>query len=237
MKKQARTYESLAESIEGMIEAGDLKGGDRLPPERKLAETYHVSRNTVREAIRILAEKKILVSRIGSGTYVAESALAILTSSLDRAFENKKNRLKDIFEIRKILEPQIAALAAERIRPEVLASLSDIVNLQEKAFKNGQDTRLLDERFHRTLVEATGNRVLCHVYEKLSDILAESRAGELQDSRRQESSSKIHREILDALTGRNVTLAARKMKKHMTDVEKTLDLLEKHRVNITKDNT
>ena len=237
MKKQTRTYESLAESIEGMIEAGDLKGGDRLPPERKLAETYHVSRNTVREAIRILAEKKILASRIGSGTYVAESALAILSSSLDEAIERKKSRLKDIFEIRKILEPQIAALAAERISPESLTSLTDIVSLQEAAFKNGQDSRLLDERFHRALVDATGNRVLCHVYEKVSDILSESRAGELQNPQRQERSFRIHRDILEALAERNATLASRKMKQHMLDIQKSLVLLEKKPLKSNKDNT
>ena len=227
MKKHKKTYETLAESIEGMIEAGDLKGGNRLPPERQLAETYNVSRNTVREAIRILSEKKVLVSRTGSGTYVAESALVILTSSLDEALEHKKNRLKDIFEIRKILEPQIAALAAERIRPRALKELSDIVACQETAFNDNQDTRTFDEHFHRALVEATGNKVLSHVYEKLSDILSESRAGDLQNQERQERSVSLHKDILTALSSRDTALAARKMKQHMLDIQKSLDLLEK----------
>jgi len=227
MSKSKKTYELLAESIEGMIEAGDLKGGDRLPPERKLSETYKVSRNTAREAIRILSEKKLLESRIGSGTYVAASALAVLTSSIDEALEHKKNRLKDIFELRKILEPQIAALAAERIKPKTVSILTEIVAKQENAFNSGQESRMFDELFHQTLVEATGNNVLVHVYERLKDILSESRAGNLQSQERQERSLSIHKDILEAIAAGDSNLAARKMKQHMLDVQKTLVLLEK----------
>lgn len=227
MSKSKKTYELLAENIEGMIEAGDLKGGDRLPPERKLSETFNVSRNTVREAIRILSEKKLLVSRIGSGTYVAESALAVLTSSIDEALEHKKNRLKDIFELRKILEPQIAALAAERIKPKTVSILSEIIAKQENAFNSGQENWMFDELFHQTLVEATGNNVLIHVYERLKDILSESRATHLQSQERQERSLSIHKDILQAVAARDSNLAARKMKQHMLDVQKTLSLLEK----------
>lgn len=227
MSKAKKTYELLAESIEGMIEAGDLKGGDRLPPERKLSESFNVSRNTVREAIRILSEKKLLESRIGSGTYVAESALAVLTSAMDEALEHKKNRLKDIFELRKILEPQIAALAAERIKPKTVSILSEIITKQENAFNSGQESRMFDELFHQTLVEATGNNVLIHVYERLKGILNESRAGNLQSQERQERSLSIHKDILEAIAAGDSNLAARKMKQHMLDVQKTLALLDK----------
>jgi len=227
MSKAKKTYELLAENIEGMIEAGDLKGGDKLPPERKLSETFNVSRNTVREALRILSEKKLLNSRIGSGTYVAESALAVLTSSIDEALEHKKNRLKDIFELRKILEPQIAALAAERIKPKTISALSEIIVKQENAFNSGQENRMFDELFHQTLVEATGNNVLIHVYERLKDILSESRATHLQSQERQERSLSIHKDILEAVAAGDSNLAARKMKQHMLDVQKTIVLLEK----------
>jgi GntR family transcriptional repressor for pyruvate dehydrogenase complex len=224
---EKKTYETLAESIEGMIEAGDLKGGDRLPPERKLAEQFDVSRNTVREAIRILSEKKILISRIGSGTYVAESALSILAHSINETLLAQKNRLKDIFELRKILEPQIAALAAKRIKPGTLGELRDAVACQEKELAEGRDGRAADERFHRLMVEAAGNKVLSHVYTKLSCILSESRSDALQSPERHKRSLSLHKDIIDALVQGDEALAARKMKRHMLDVEKTLSLLDR----------
>ncbi len=225
MKQSKKTYETLAETIEGMIEAGDLKGGDRLPPERKLAETYDVSRNTVREALRTLSEKGLLESRTGSGTYVSESALSTLTLSIDEALARKRSRLYDIFEIRKILEPQIAALAAERIGAETLDVLSECITNQEDACNRGQDHRVYDELFHQTLVEATGNKVLAHVYEKIKGILSESRSKDLQSRERYDRSVHLHKEILNAMKDRNPQQAERKMKQHMHDIQRSLELL------------
>jgi GntR family transcriptional repressor for pyruvate dehydrogenase complex len=158
---------------------------------------------------------------------VAASALAVLTSSFDEALEHKKNRLKDIFELRKILEPQIAALAAKRIKQKTVSILSEIIAKQENAFNSGQESRMFDELFHQTLVEATGNNVLIHVYERLKGILSESRAGNLQSQERQERSLSIHKDILEAIAAGDSNLAARKMKQHMLDVQKTLSLLDK----------
>ena len=218
-----KIYEKLAENITGVIEAGDLKGGDRLPPERKLAETYQVSRNTVREAIRILTEKRILVSRTGSGTYVAESPGDIINDALGQ----RKNRLKDIFELRKILEPQIAALAAERISPRALTQLEDVLVQQETAFLLGQSNRSWDELFHHTLAEASGNKVLLNVYERLQCIFSESRENDLQNPARHEHSLKLHKDIFNAVKAGDATLAERKMKQHMQHIQKSLDGLRR----------
>lgn len=218
-----KVYQNIVDIIGGMIESGDLSGGDRLPPERKLAETFQVSRNTIREAIKTLAEKKVLITLVGSGTFVAESALDVLQASISETLEQKRHRIRDIFELRKILEPQIAALAAKRIRKETIETLDDILAKQEEAFHQGQSTREMDERFHRTLAKASGNTVLFHVYERLQDIFSESRVDDLQSHERKKMSLAIHKDIFESIKDGNSDKAARKMSRHMRQIQKTLD--------------
>ena len=81
-REPLKAYQRLSEKIQDAIEKGGLKVGDKLPPERALAETFGVSRNSVREAIRTLSEQGILKSRHGDGTYICGSDLAPLTAAL-----------------------------------------------------------------------------------------------------------------------------------------------------------
>lgn len=230
-----RLHEQIVEIIGGMIESGDLSGGDRLPPERKLADTYQVSRNTVREAIKTLTEKKILYSIVGSGTYVAEAARDILRTSIDEALEQKKHRISDIFELRRILEPQIAALAAQRVGPDDITALAETLSMQEKALGRNESTREWDERFHRLLARATDNTVLLHVYEKLQDLFFESRADDLQNPERKKVSLALHRAIFEAVRDGEPDKAARKMNRHMTRIQKTMDRGKGKKQGVRKD--
>jgi GntR family transcriptional repressor for pyruvate dehydrogenase complex len=84
-----KIYEHIIEDIVSLINTGEISEGDRLPPERTLAKTFNVSRNTVREAIKTLSEKKILESRTGSGTYVSESGRGIIEDALQKALDEK----------------------------------------------------------------------------------------------------------------------------------------------------
>ncbi|MBU1172819.1 MAG: FadR family transcriptional regulator [Proteobacteria bacterium] len=220
MKKK---FQNIVDIIGGMIESGDLKRGERLPPERTLAQSYKVSRNTVREAIKTLAEKKVLITILGSGNFVAESGVELLRESLNNTLEKKKHRLNDIFELRKILEPQIASLAAQRIRPETLDLLTATLAQQEEALMQDKSTRKLDEQFHRTLAKATGNTILFHVYEKLQDIFSESRAEDFQIPERKQVSLSIHKDILGAIRDGDSIRAARKMKLHMDQIRKIME--------------
>ena len=185
----------------------------------------------MREAIKTLVEKKVLVSRTGSGTYVAESGRGIIETAISDAFEKKKHRLKDIFELRKILEPQIAFLAAERIKPDALSRLADILKKQTEAFNHGHDTRQWDELFHQTLAIASDNMVLYRVYEKIKDLFSESRETPLQSPERNKSSIQIHNDILQALINKDPKTASKKMKQHMLQIQKSLKKLDKINFN------
>jgi len=204
--------------IEDLIRSGELQPGDRLPAERQLAERCKVSRNTIREAIKVMMEKGVVVSRRGAGTYVAEGALACIIDSVTR----RRKRLSEIFELRKILEPQIAALAAQRITQPDLAEMEKILDLQRDAVKNGLDQVELDERFHRLIAKAAGNSLLAEVYETLHGVLAESRVQELQNLERITLSLAHHEKITATLHEHTPEKAAEMMRRHMEQVEKNL---------------
>jgi GntR family transcriptional regulator, transcriptional repressor for pyruvate dehydrogenase complex len=207
--------------LEATIRSGSLPPGERLPAERQLAKEYQVSRNTVREAIKALAEKGVLVSRRGAGTYVAPDALGCLVEGAAR----RHRRLREVFELRKILEPQIAALAAARITQPQVAEIETVLFRQQEAIATGHDQVTLDERFHRLIAEASGNSVLCEVYTTLHGVLAESRVEELQSPERNRASLAHHTAIVAALRERLPERAAELMRSHMEQVERNLEHL------------
>lgn len=217
-----KRHDEVVGMIEEFIKSGKFKTGDRIPSERFLAEKFHVSRNTVREAIKALAEKAVVVSRRGSGTFIAEGAFNCMVDAVTR----HHLRLKEIFELRKILEPQIARLAAERISDENINDIEDVIADQQKAFTSGKSRPDLDEKFHRLIVEASGNSVLSDIYETLHDVLAESRVGKLQSTTRNKLSLESHKNLAWALKQRSPDIAEELMREHMEQVEKNLENLE-----------
>ena len=110
---KTKLHEQIVNQVQVLIEKGRLKHGDQLPPERELASIFKVSRHTVREAIRILEQKKILKSRPGSGTFIILEDESSVVEFMARAIFREKNTLSEIFQFRELLEPQIAGLAAQ----------------------------------------------------------------------------------------------------------------------------
>src|SRR2546430_13558888 len=106
--KRRTLHEQVMVQLAAYIRGGKLKPGDRLPPERELAERMHVSRATIREALRVMQLQSLIVSRHGSGTYLAEGKAASLARAVTQF------ALHDIFEARRLLDPSMAALAARR---------------------------------------------------------------------------------------------------------------------------
>jgi len=213
-----KRHDEIVRLIEELIKSGRLKAGERIPSERQLSGSFKVSRNTVREAIKALTEKAVLQSRRGSGTYVAEGALACMIDGAAR----RQQRVQEILELRSLLEPQIAALAARRINADELAALEDVVLQQRRAVAGGRDQVGLDELFHRLIARATCNTVLFEVYEALHEVLAESRVRELQSPERNRRSLDHHAGIVEALREHSPAIAAERMRIHMEQVEKNL---------------
>jgi len=215
-------YEGIRGHIQELILRGELRVGDKLPPERKLAETLKVSRNSVREAIRALAEKNIVRSRRGDGTYICASDESAVTDSIRQAVQGQRKRIEEIFEFRRLLEPQIALLAARNISRKEMDRLKILVVDQERRIMAGKDDTDLDAAFHLLLAGATGNRVIHEVVKALSHILGETRSEGLQSEERRQASVRTHILLIDALERGDGEGAREAMHRHLAEIERTV---------------
>jgi GntR family transcriptional regulator, transcriptional repressor for pyruvate dehydrogenase complex len=215
-------HEDVCEQIQELIRKGEFRVGDKLPPERKLAETFNVSRNSVREALRVLAENNIVRSRHGDGTYVCEAQETSLTRSLTVAVEKKRRRLRDIFEFRRILEPQIAFLAAGAITRQEIDRLKMLVFDQKRRIISGEEDSDLDAAFHLAIARAAKNTVIVEVIKTLSSVWNESRSSTFQSEARRTASLRTHVRIVDALEKRDPEAAKQAMNVHLLEIEQTI---------------
>jgi len=218
--RKTRLSEEIIEQVRDLITSGRLKPGDRLPAERELAQTFSVSRSAVREAIRAMESLGIVEVRPGEGTFVAASHRSHgrdpITGTLYRAWSTQ---LK-LFEVRQVIEPDLAALAARRATAGHIEKLHAILNEQEAGIRNGESGGKQDTMFHYVTAEATGNEVLVQIMDSLMDLLSKTREASLQHDKRPAQSLKQHRAILHAIEARNPLVAERRMREHISAIER-----------------
>jgi GntR family transcriptional regulator, transcriptional repressor for pyruvate dehydrogenase complex len=173
-----RTYVAdTIRTIKDMILDGRLKPGQRLPPERALSEALGVSRPTVREAIRSLQSMHILESRHGSGTFVASLSVEELLRPLQFVLSLADGGLEHLFEMRLLLEPGAAELAAQRATPDEVEGLRDCVGRAGPELAEDPELMLsLDTEVHERIVRAAANPLLEHLLAATSALGAESRS-------------------------------------------------------------
>jgi len=211
-------YEDIVAQIRDMIDRGELAVGDKLPPERRLAELFSVSRNTVREAIRSLAEQGLVESRQGAGTFVSHADSRDFATTFAGAILRGQPELREIFEIRKIVEPEIAGMAARNASPGDITRMEAILADQERAVVKGESTSRHDLELHATLAEASGNSVMRAMVRTLHDELYESRVAGLQSPSRQQASLAAHKAIVQAVKHGHVLQAEKAMREHLEEV-------------------
>jgi GntR family transcriptional repressor for pyruvate dehydrogenase complex len=218
--------------IHDLIREGKLRAGDQLPSERELAETFKVSRTSVREAIRALETKGLVVTRTGMGTFVADLPIEFLVAPFATLLIEEKDALADIFEVRKLVEPHIASLAAERATAADIQAMSDILNKQEAAVSRGESGVEADAEFHFAIGQATQNQALKKLISGLMDILSHSREESLQTAGRRQASLASHRGILAAIEAHDQERAREAMLRHIERVERNV-LSQKEKKSLT----
>lgn len=217
--KRRRLYQDIVGQIQGFIQEGVLKPGDRLPAERELAERLQVSRSSLREAMRALELQGLVMSRPGAGTFVSSDSLDTLNAMIAASLTEARDDLNNVFEVRHLLEPQIAALAAERATREDAQRMADALDQQESQLTRGETGVEGDTAFHFAMVQATHNWALVQVMSTISDILRQSRDQSLQIPGRPQRSLASHRQMLDMIRTRNVEGAMSAMEHHISEVE------------------
>ena len=205
--KKKRVYEDIVKQIRNLIQKRKLKQGDQLPTERELSETFKVSRASVREAIRYLESMKLVESRQGEGTYVIASSEEALVQPLASTLFLEKDNIMDIFSIRKIIEPQVAQLAAENATASEINELEEILQEQAKDLADGLNLTKTDSEFHNLLIQTAKNRVLERLLLAVLDLLAQTRENYLQVEGRAQRSLEGHHEIFSAIKARNPVAA------------------------------
>lgn len=161
MGVQAKTLaEQVADGIMNLIQETPYKAGDKLPTEKELCESTGAGRNTVREALKILASRNVLEIRQGAGTFVSEKQ-GIPDDPLGFSMVNDHVKLtKDLLQVRIMLEPQIAALAAQCAKEHEIKELEEILEEMEAAMKKREDYSELDTKFHTKIAQCTHNIVM-----------------------------------------------------------------------------
>lgn len=218
--KSTRIYEEIVRQVKAMIAEGRLKSGDQLPPERDLAEKFVVSRTSVREALRALETLGLLEIRPGEGTFVRATSVDALVEPLALAMASQREAIAELFETRRILEPAIAALAAERATPDDVRDMDRILAAQAGEVAAGGTGVEQDARFHAAIATAAHNRTITLVVNRIMDVLTQSREDSLSISGRPERSHHDHRRILAAITSRDPEAARSAMLDHLVAVER-----------------
>lgn len=220
--RRTKVYSEVASQIHRLIAEGRLKPGDRLPPERELAEMFGVSRSSVRDAIRVLEMRGLVEPKHGEGTLVRQVPLDAIVSPLADVLSASKDLTADLFDMRKILEPPVARAAALRATREDVAALEDILARQTQRVQAGEVAIAEDNEFHYRIATAAKNRVVLRVIDVVMELLRESRVRWLQGPGRAKSSLAGHRRILDAIRRRDPDGAAEAMRAHIEEIETIL---------------
>ncbi|HEX8751481.1 MAG TPA: FadR/GntR family transcriptional regulator [Nitrospira sp.] len=233
--KKTRIHEEVFSQIHELIKQGRLKARDQLPSERELAETFKVSRTSVREALRALESQGLVVSRTGMGNFVVDLPVEALVGPLARMLIDEKTALADVFELRKLIEPHIAALAAERATERDIAQLKKIVAKQKEAVSRGETGVDADAELHLCISRATQNQALQKLVFGLMEMLSRSREESLQTLERRKASIEAHRKIVQGIERHDQTRARNEMLHHIEQVEgSVLPTIRSHKVETKK---
>lgn len=217
--RRTRVFEGVAQQIQRLIVDGALRPGERLPPERELSARLGVSRSSVRDAIRILELAGLVVPRQGEGTVVADLSPETVAAPIASILVRKRELVAELLDVRKMIEPALAARAAERATDDDVAALEAVVRRQEERARRGESTIDEDGEFHYRIALAARNGVVRKVLDVLMQLLRETRARSLQTPGRPRRSLEGHERILEAIRRRDPAAAEAAVRRHLEEVE------------------
>jgi GntR family transcriptional regulator, transcriptional repressor for pyruvate dehydrogenase complex len=217
--RSSRLYEQIVQQVEESIHKGAMKPGDQLPPERELAQQFGVSRTAVREAVKALHEKGLVEAYPGRGTFITDGTSYSMRQSLDRMLRvGQAEGSGFLAEVREILEPEIAAMAATRADAEDLASMREQIQLMDTARRDPDQFIEADLDFHLALAEAAANPIILSLIDSIVGLLREQRMGIFQVEGGPERGQYHHKKIMETIEHRDSAGAREAMKAHLRQV-------------------
>ncbi len=219
----------LLASFKDLISRGALQPGEKLPPERELAQRFGVSRSSLRSALKVLDVMGVLTQRVGDGTYLSKSAGQALNRPLEFLVQLDRISAFELLETRLIVEPELAARAAERASGEEVAAigtaLDKMKSLQGKRFIEA------DAEFHQAIFRAAGNRLCDRIFGLIHRAMLDGialTARLVAD----EHTLRNHRRIYNAIRKRDPEEARRTMRLHLEDAQL---LIRRHAMSVAPD--
>ena len=224
-ERSERAYEKVIEHIKNEIWQGTLKRGERLPPERELAESLGVSRNSVREAIRTLGLMGFVSSTQGAGNFVTCDIEQNLRESLHMMMLLGETNYLQLSQRRCGLESENARLAAERIQPRQAARLKELARLMREE-ADPQKASRYDQEFHSLLCEASGNRLIKSLFRAMlstiNDFISTMYVRIVETPAQAEALHTAHQRLADALAAHNADAADQAMRAHFEVVDSSI---------------
>lgn len=219
--RTSRLYEQIVKQVEESILKGQLKPGDQLPPERDLAQRFGVSRTAVREAVKALREKGLLEAYTGRGTFVTNETSQAIRQSLDLIIKiSRQEGTLHLAELRRILEPEIAALAVPRIEEQLVATMREAVANMDRSIRAHDPEGYIesDLDFHLALAEAAGNPLILALIDSIVALLRDQRSRIFKVDGGPERGQFHHKRILKAIEARDAPAARTAMLAHLEQV-------------------
>src|SRR5215510_10752244 len=211
---RAGITELVVQRIKELLERGELKAGSRLPPERELADMLHISRPSLRTALKALSVMGIIHAKPGAGTYIAQSLPEVFTEPMHFMTLINNTSVEELFEMRLIIEAGLAELAAERATESDIAALVQEVEGMKANTGDPEEFLKHDVRFHQVMARAANNKLMSGVMDTVAQLLFHIRRQTVSHARDLTAAIEWHEKIIAA------------MRKH--DAKQAKDMLSGH---------
>jgi len=204
-----------------MMSDGVLQPGTKLPPERELAAHFNVARSSLRQALKVLEIMGVIQQKVGDGSYLNRDASSVLIVPMEFLFLLDDTSILELTELRFLIEPGLAAKAAERANSDDIALLRRSISELESSDKDRVKLVASDLLFHRAIFQASGNRLMGRLFHTihramLNMMMVTSQMVDL------EHTVAFHKPILAAIEQRNAALASKLMTAHLQDAANLL---------------
>ncbi|MEJ2581855.1 MAG: FadR/GntR family transcriptional regulator [Acidobacteriota bacterium] len=198
------------------MEDGRFQAGDKLPPEREMAQVLGVSRASVRDGLRSLATVGVVEAKQGAGTFVADGPPTFDVNPISLFVSLHKIPERELFEARRVIEIDLAGLAAERAGSEELAVISEQVMEMYASLDDVQRFLVHDIRFHRSVAAAARNPLLAAIMEMVADLFYDQRTATVEGWQGAAEAAEQHRRIYQAIRAEDVDKARAEMGHHLS---------------------
>jgi len=214
--------DEVRDALVGRITSGELRPGDRVAPERSLAAELGVSRNVVREAIGSLVAIGLVETKPGAGVYVADQSMASVLKVIDPAVALLPSSLRTLLQVREVLEPGIAALAAQLAGADDLDALHELISSSAMHVDDPATYLDLDGEIHDAIVRMTRNSVLIWMSDLIRRSAQAARGLTVADAELRRGSLNDHQAIFEAIVARDPERAAEAMRSHLVFIQTQL---------------